>query len=187
MSPATPTLRATTVLLVRKDGRVCMASDGQVTLGQSTVIKSGARKVRRTGKGEVLVGFAGGGADGLTLFTRLESKLEEFSGNLERSVVELAKDWRTDRSLRRLDAVILVADERQTFFVAGNGELLQPDEEDSGEVLAIGSGANFALAAARALLRHTEMPAREVATEAMTIAADICVFTNHRLTFEELA
>lgn len=187
MSPATPTLHATTVLLVRKDGRVCMASDGQVTLGQTTVIKSGAKKVRRTGKGEVLVGFAGGGADGLTLFTRLESKLEEFSGNLERAVVELAKDWRTDRSMRRLDAVILVADRRQTFFLAGNGELLQPDEEEDEGVLAIGSGSNFALAAARALLRHTDLPAPEVATEAMKIAADICVFTNHRLTIEELA
>lgn len=187
MSAATPILHATTVLLVRKNGRVCMASDGQVTLGQSTVIKSGAKKVRRTGKGEVLVGFAGGGADGLTLFTRLESKLEEFSGNLERSVVELAKDWRTDRSMRRLDAVILVADRRQTFFLAGNGELLQPDEEEDEGVLAVGSGANFALAAARALLRHTEMSAPEVATEAMNIAADICVYTNHRLTIEELA
>jgi ATP-dependent HslUV protease subunit HslV len=180
-----PSLHATTVLLVRKDGKVCMASDGQVTLGQTTVIKSGARKVRRAGKGEVLVGFAGGGADGLTLFSRLEAKLEEFSGNLERAVVELAKDWRTDRSMRQLEAVMLVADREKTFFVAGNGELLQPDESDYG-VLAIGSGSNFALAAARALLRHTEMAAREVVEEAMHIAADICIFTNHQLTVEEL-
>jgi len=180
-----PSIHATTVLLVRKDGKVCMASDGQVTLGQSTVIKSGARKVRRAGNGEVLVGFAGGGADGLTLFTRLEAKLEEFSGNLERAVVELAKDWRTDRSMRQLEAVMLVADKEKTFFVAGNGELLQPDETDYG-VLAIGSGANFALAASRALLRHTEMPAREVVEEAMHIAADICIFTNHQLSVEEL-
>jgi len=182
---APPTLHATTVIIVRKDGKVCMASDGQVTIGQSTVIKSGAKKVRRTAKGNVLVGFAGGGADGLTLFTRLESKLEEFSGNLERAVVELAKDWRTDRSMRRLDAVMLVADKTQTFFVAGNGELLQPDESDGG-VLAIGSGSNYALAAARALLRHTQLGAREVVEEAMKIAADICIFTNHRLTIEEL-
>jgi len=185
VSDTVPSIHATTVLLVRKDEKVCMASDGQVTLGQSTVIKSGARKVRRAAKGEVLVGFAGGGADGLTLFARLEAKLEEFSGNLERAVVELAKDWRTERSLRQLEAVMLVADKSKTFFVAGNGELLQPDEADHG-VLAIGSGANFALAAARALLRHTGMSAREVVEEAMDIAADICIFTNHQLTIEEL-
>jgi ATP-dependent HslUV protease subunit HslV len=185
MPAAPPVLQSTTVLLVRKDGKVCMASDGQVTLGQSTVVKSGARKVRRVGKGDVLVGFAGGGADGLTLFSRLEAKLEEFSGNLERAVVELAKDWRTDRTMRRLEAVMVVADKRQTFFVAGNGELLQPDDEDGG-TLAIGSGSNFALAAARALLRHTDLSARQVVEEAMKIAADICVFTNDRLTFEEL-
>jgi ATP-dependent HslUV protease subunit HslV len=185
MPASTPALQATTVLLVRKDGKVCMASDGQVTLGQSTIIKSGARKIRRTAKGGALVGFAGGGADGLTLFTRLEAKLEEFSGNLERAVVELAKDWRTDRSMRQLDAVMVVANQQQTFFVAGNGELLQPDEEDGG-VLAIGSGANFALAAARALLRHTDLSARQVVEEAMKIAADICIYTNDRLTFEEL-
>jgi ATP-dependent HslUV protease subunit HslV len=184
MSVAPPT-QSTTVLLVRKNGKVCMASDGQVTLAQSTVIKAGAKKVRRTSKGEVLVGFAGGGADGLTLFTRLEAKLEEFSGNLERAVVELAKDWRTDRAMRRLDAVMLVADASKTFFVAGNGELLQPDDADGG-VLAIGSGANFAMAAARALLRHTGLSAREVVEESMKIAADICVFTNHHLTLEEL-
>ena len=180
-----PTIRSTTVLLVRKDGKVCMASDGQVTLQQSTIIKSGARKVRRTSKGEVLVGFAGGGADGLTLFTRLEAKLEEFSGNLERAVVELAKDWRTDRAMRRLEAMMLVADADNSFFVAGNGELLQPDDADGG-ALAIGSGANYALAAARALLRHTEMSAREIVEEAMTIAAEICVYTNERVTVEEL-
>ena len=181
-----PLTRSTTVLLVRKGGEVCMASDGQVTLAQSTVIKAGARKVRRAGKNdEVLVGFAGGGADGLTLFTRLESKLEEFSGNLERAVVELAKDWRTDRAMRQLEAVMLVADQSSTFFVAGNGELLQPDEADGG-VIAIGSGGNFALAAARALLRHTDLSARQVVEEAMGIAADLCIFTNRHLTVEEL-
>lgn len=164
-----------------------MVSDGQVTLGQSTVIKSSARKVRRVGKGgNVLVGFAGGGADGLTLMSRLEAKLEEFSGNLERAVVELAKDWRMDRAMRRLEAVMLVADRDTTFFATGNGELLQPDETDGG-VLAIGSGANFAMAAARALVRHTDLAPRQIAEEAMAIAADICVFTNHQLVVEELS
>ncbi len=183
---AAPLIRSTTVLLVRKGGKVCMASDGQVTLAQTTVVKASAKKVRRAGKdGGVLVGFAGGGADGLTLFSRLEAKIEEFSGNLERAVVELAKDWRTDRTMRRLEAVMLVANDKSTFFVAGNGELLQPDEADGG-VIAIGSGANFALAAARALLRHTDLSARQVVEEAMGIAADICIFTNRHLTVEEL-
>ncbi len=185
MATPVPEIRSTTVLLVRRGGKVCLASDGQVTLGQTTIVKSGAKKVRRVGNGDVLAGFAGGGADGLTLFSRLEEKLEEFSGNLERAVVELAKDWRTDRSMRRLEAVMLVASRDKTFFVTGTGELLQPDESDGG-VLAIGSGANFALSAARALLRHTELSAREVVEEAMAIAADICVYTNHQLTVEEL-
>jgi ATP-dependent HslUV protease subunit HslV len=178
------TTRSTTVLLVRRDGRVCMASDGQVTMNNTTVVKSGARKVRRAGKGKVLVGFAGGGADALALFTRLEAKLEEFGGNLERAVVELAKDWRTDRALRQLQAVLLVTDKEKSFFVSGAGELLQPDEEDG--VLAVGSGANYALAAARALLRHTQLEAPEIVREAMRIAAEICVFTNDHLTVEEL-
>lgn len=185
MATPLPEIRSTTVLLVRRGGKVCLGSDGQVTLGQTTIVKSSAKKVRRVGKGDVLAGFAGGGADGLTLFSRLEEKLEEFSGNLERAVVELAKDWRTDRSMRRLEAVMLVANADKTFFVTGTGELLQPDESDGG-VLAIGSGANFALAAARALLRHTELTARQVVEEAMGIAADICVYTNHQLTIEEL-
>jgi ATP-dependent HslUV protease subunit HslV len=178
------TFSSTTVLLVRRNGRVVMASDGQVTMNNSTVVKASARKVRRAGKGKVLVGFAGGGADGLALLTRLEAKLEEFSDNLERAVVELAKDWRTDRSLRQLQAVILVADKDKSFFVSGTGELLSPDEEDG--VLAIGSGSNFALAAARALLRHTQLGATEVVREAMRIAGEICIFTNDRLTLEEL-
>jgi len=161
-----------------------MASDGQVTMNNSTVMKSGARKVRRAGKGQVLVGFAGGGADALTLFTRLEEKLEEFGGNLERSVVELAKEWRTDRALRQLQAMILVTDRDKTFLVSGAGELLSPDEDDA--TLAIGSGANYALAAARALLRHTELPAAEIVREAMRIASEICIFTNDTLTIEEL-
>ena len=161
-----------------------MASDGQVTMNQTTVVKSGAKKIRRAGKGKVLVGFAGGGADTLALFARLEAKLEEFGGNLERAVVELAKDWRTDRALRQLQAVLIVSDKDKSFFVSGGGELLQPDEDDT--VLAIGSGANYALAAARALMRHTSMDAPEVVREAMRIAAEICIFTNDRLTLEEL-
>jgi len=175
---------STTVLLVRRDGKVCMASDGQVTMGQTTVMKTGARKVRRAAKGKVLVGFAGGGADALTLFTRLEAKLEEFGSNVERAVVELAKDWRTERTLRQLQAMMIVTDKDKSFLVSGVGELIQPDEEDG--ILAIGSGANFALSAARALMRHTSMPAEEIVREAMKIAAEICIFTNDRLTIEEL-
>jgi ATP-dependent HslUV protease subunit HslV len=178
------TTRSTTVLLVRRDGKVCMGSDGQVTMNNSTVVKSGARKIRRAGKGKVLVGFAGGGADGLALFTRLEAKLEEFGGNLERAVVELAKDWRTDRALRQLQAVMIVTDKEKSFFVSGAGELLQPDEDEP--ILAIGSGSNFALSAARALMRHTPMSAPEIVRESMRIAAEICVFTNDRLNLEEL-
>ncbi|HET9228289.1 MAG TPA: ATP-dependent protease subunit HslV [Thermoanaerobaculia bacterium] len=178
------TFQSTTVLLVKRDGKVCMASDGQVTMGQSTVMKSGARKVRRAGKGKVLVGFAGGGADALALFTRLEAKLEEFGGNVERAVVELAKDWRTERTLRQLQAMMIVTDKEKSFLVSGVGELIQPDEEDG--VLAIGSGSNFALAAARALMRNTSMTAEEIVRESMRIAAEICIFTNDRLTVEEL-
>lgn len=176
---------STTVLLVRRDGKVCMASDGQVTMNQSTIVKSGAKKVRRLGKGgKVLVGFAGGGADGLALLTRLEAKLEEFNNNLERAVVELAKEWRTDRALRQLQAVMVVSDAEKSFFVSGAGELLQPDEEDG--IIAIGSGSNYALAAARALLRNTDMSAAEIVRESMKIACEICIFTNDRLTIEEL-
>jgi ATP-dependent HslUV protease subunit HslV len=175
---------STTVLLVRRDGRICMASDGQITMNQNTIVKSSAKKIRRAGKGKVLVGFAGGGADSLALFVRLEEKLEEFGGNLERAVVELAKDWRTDRALRQLQAAMIVTDRDKSFFVSGVGELMQPDEDEP--VLAVGSGANFALAAARALLRHTALPAPDIVREAMKIAAEICIFTNDRLTLEEL-
>ncbi|MEO7794183.1 MAG: ATP-dependent protease subunit HslV [Thermoanaerobaculia bacterium] len=175
-------MRSTTVLLVRRDGRVAMVSDGQVTLGNA-VMKSGAAKVKRAGKGRVLVGFAGGAADGLALFTRFEGKLEEFNQNLERAVVELAKDWRTDRVLRQLEAVMIVADAEKSFLVSGTGDLLQPDDDG---LLGIGSGGNFALAAARALLRHTSLSAQEVAREAMRIAAELCIYTNDRLTLEEL-
>jgi ATP-dependent HslUV protease subunit HslV len=173
---------STTVLLVRRDARVVMVSDGQVTLGNA-VVKRTAAKVRRAGKGKVLVGFAGGAADGLALFARFETKLEESNQNLERAVVELAKDWRTDRALRQLEAVMLVADAERSYLVSGQGDLLQPDDDG---LLAIGSGGNFALAAARALVRHTALPARELAVEAMTIAAELCIYTNDRLTVEEL-
>jgi ATP-dependent HslUV protease subunit HslV len=175
-------LKATTVLLVRRAGATCVASDGQVTLGD-TVLKATASKVKRAGKGSVLVGFAGGAADGLALFARFEAKLEEFSGNLERAVVELAKDWRTDRVLRQLQAQMIVADAERCFLVSGNGDLLQPDDEGT---LAIGSGANFAVAAARALLRHTELSAAEIAREAMRVAAEICIYTNDHITLEEV-
>ena len=178
------TFQSTTVLLVRRNGQVCMASDGQVTMNQNTIVKGGAKKIRRAGKGKVLVGFAGGGADALALYVRLEEKLEEFGGNLERAVVELAKDWRTDRAMRQLQAMIIVTDKDKSFFVSGVGELMQPDEDEP--VLAIGSGANFALSAARALLRHTSLSAPEIVREAMKIAAEICIFTNDRLTVEEL-
>ena len=173
--------RATTVLLVRRGSSVCMASDGQVTVG-NTVVKAGAAKVRRAAGGKVLVGFAGGAADGLALYARLDAKLEEYGANLERAVVELAKEWRTDRALRQLQAQMVVCDRGKSFLISGSGDLLQPDDG----VLAIGSGSNFALAAARALLRHTELGAREVVAEAMRIAAEICIYTNDRVTIEEL-
>jgi len=179
---STTGFRATTVLLVRRDGKLCLASDGQVTLN-NTIMKATAGKVLRAGKGKALIGFAGGAADGLALFTRFEAKLEEYQGNLERAVVELAKDWRTDRALRQLQALMIVADRDKSFLVSGNGDLIQPDADG---LLAIGSGGNFALAAARSLLRHTEMSAREIVEAAMAIAAGICVFTNDSLTIEEL-
>ncbi len=174
--------RSTTVLMVRRDRQTCMASDGQVTLGD-TILKAGASKVKRAGKGKVLVGFAGGAADGLALFTRFEDKLEEYSGNLERAVIELAKDWRTDRVLRQLQAQMIVTDGERCFLASGNGDLLQPDDDG---LLAIGSGANYALAAARALMSHTEMPAAEIARAAMGVAADICIYTNDQITLEEV-
>jgi ATP-dependent HslUV protease subunit HslV len=159
-----------------------MVSDGQVTLG-SAIVKHGAAKVRRAGKGKILVGFAGGAADGLALFARFETKLEESNQNLERAVVELAKEWRTDRALRQLDAVMLVADAERSFLVSGQGDLLQPDDDG---LLAVGSGGNFALAAARALHRHTALGAVEIARAAMAIAAELCIYTNQRLTVEVL-
>jgi ATP-dependent HslUV protease subunit HslV len=172
---------ATTVLVVRHGGKVVLASDGQVTLGQ-TVVKHQARKVRRLYHDRVLAGFAGTAADGFALFSRFESKLEEHRGNLERSAVELAKDWRTDRALRRLEAMLLVADARATYLLSGTGDLIEPDDG----VLGIGSGGPFAMAAARALLRHSTLEARAIAERARSIAADLCIYTNDRLTVEEL-
>jgi ATP-dependent HslUV protease subunit HslV len=172
---------ATTVLAVRHQDRVVMASDGQVTLGQ-TIVKHGARKVRRLYHDHVLAGFAGSAADGFALFSRFENKLEEHRGNLERASVELARDWRTDRALRRLEAMLLVADARAMYVLSGTGDLIEPDDG----VMGIGSGGAFAMAAARALVQHSTLSARALVEHAMGIAADICVYTNHRLTVEEL-
>ena len=174
-------IRSTTVLCVRRDGKVVMAGDGQVTLG-AEVLKASARKVRRLYNEKILAGFAGSTADAFALFARFETKLEQFNGNLGRSVVELAKDWRTDRALRHLEALLLVADTKLTYLVSGNGDVIEPDEG----IAAIGSGGAFALAAATALMRHTKMGCREIAEEAMRIAGKICIYTNENFTVEEL-
>ena len=174
-------VRSTTVLAVRKDGKVAMGADGQVTMGD-TVVKGSAIKVRTLKGGRILAGFAGGVADAFTLFAKLEEKLERYPGNLTRACVELAKDWRTDRYLRRLDALLLVADLDHLFMVSGDGNVLEPDEE----VAAIGSGGSYALAAARALRTRTNQSAREIVVDALQIAADICIFTNPRITVLEL-
>jgi ATP-dependent HslUV protease subunit HslV len=176
-----PVFRSTTILSVRKDGVVVIAGDGQVSLG-NTIVKGSARKVRRMADGAVIGGFAGSAADGIALFERLEGKLREQGGNLRRAAVELAKDWRTDRVLRRLEAMLLVADRRDTFLLSGTGDIIEPDVG----VAAIGSGGAFALAAARALIAHSSLDSRAVAEAAMNIAADICLYTNHQLVFEEL-
>lgn len=175
------TIHATTVLAVRRGERAAIAADGQVTLGD-TVIKHGARKVRRIGDGRVLVGFAGAAADAFTLFERLEGKLQEHRGHLARACVELAKEWRMDRVLRRLEAMLIALDARGTYLVSGTGDIIEPDEG----VVAIGSGGPYALAAARALLAHTQLSAGEIAREALTIAGDICIYTNKSITVEEL-
>ena len=174
-------IRSTTVLCVRRDGKVIMAGDGQVTLG-SEVLKASARKVRRLYNEKILAGFAGSTADAFALFARFESKLEQFNGNLARAVVELAKDWRTDRALRHLEALLLVADTKLTYLVSGNGDVIEPDDG----VAAIGSGGAFALAAATALMQHTKMDGRQIAEEAMRIAGKICIYTNENFTVEEL-
>jgi len=174
-------MRSTTVICVRRDGKVVMAGDGQVTLGQE-VIKGSAKKLRRLYNDKVLAGFAGSTADAFALFSRFESKLEQFNGNLSRSVVELAKEWRTDRVLRHLEALLLVSDKNSTYLVSGNGDVIEPDEG----VAAIGSGGQFALSAATALLSNTKLSARHIAEQAMTIAARICIYTNDNITYEEL-
>jgi len=174
-------IHATTILCVRKDGRVAMGGDGQVTVGD-TVMKAHAQKVRMLKGNKVVAGFAGGVADALTLFEKFEEKLERFPGNLARAAVELAKDWRSDRVLRRLEAQLIVADKSQLFTITGQGDVIEPDEP----VLAIGSGGAYALAAARALVAHSSLGAREVVEQAMTIAAEICIFTNQNLTIVEL-
>jgi ATP-dependent HslUV protease subunit HslV len=174
-------IHATTILGVRHGGRTVLAGDGQVTLG-NTVMKQGARKIRRLYNDSVLAGFAGSAADSFALFSRCEAKLEQYRGNLERSAVELARDWRTDRLLRRLEAMLIVADRRATFLLSGTGDLIEPDDG----IVAVGSGGPFALAAARALARHSTLDARQIAEEAMKIAADICIYTNGSLTVEEL-
>lgn len=179
----TSRVRSTTILAVRKEGRVVVAGDGQVSLG-NTVVKGTARKVRRMGEGgRVIGGFAGSAADGIALFERLEGKLGEHGGKLRRAAVEMAKDWRTDRVLRRLEAMLVVADRESTFLLSGTGDVIEPDDG----IVAIGSGGNFALAAARALLAHSPLDARSIAEEAMKIAADICIYTNPNLTIEELS
>jgi len=181
-------IHSTTILLVRRQGQVCLISDGQVTnSATNTVLKSGASKVKQAAKGKVLVGFAGGGADALTLFSRFEEKLEQYS-TFERAVVELAMDWRQDRALRQLEAQMIVTNGERSFLVMGNGDLLEPDSSaNSGlakgdETIAIGSGGNFAMAAARGLLRHTELGAETLARAAMTVAAELCVYTNAEFT-----
>jgi ATP-dependent HslUV protease, peptidase subunit HslV len=173
--------RATTVLVVRAGGKVVMGSDGQVTMGQ-TVVKATARKLRRIGDGKIVAGFAGSAADGLTLFEKLEVKLKDSNGNLMRAAVELAKDWRTDRVLRRLEALLLVADREHILMLSGTGDIIEPDADAA----AVGSGGNFALAAARALLAETKLSAREIVERSLRIAADICVYTNTNFSFEEL-
>jgi ATP-dependent HslUV protease subunit HslV len=174
-------IHATTILAVRHQGHTVLAGDGQVTLG-NTVVKHGARKIRRLYNESILAGFAGSAADSFALFSRFESKLEQYRGNLERSAVELARDWRTDRLLRRLEAMMIVADAKATFLLSGTGDLIEPDDG----IVAVGSGGPFAMAAARALAKHSTLTARQVAEEAMTIAADICIYTNPHLTIEEL-
>src|SRR5438094_8707869 len=176
-----PSIQATTILCVRRKGKVAIGSDGQVTLGD-TVIKHGAKKIRRLYNEKILAGFAGSSADSFALFSRFEAKLEQFHGNLSRAAVELAKDGRTDRSLRHLEAVMIVADDKNTFLIAGNGDLIEPDDG----LIAIGSGGPYALAAARALLKYTELSAREIAEESMRIAGKICIYTNENVTIEEL-
>ncbi len=179
--PASRQIRSTTVLCVRRGDVVVMAGDGQVTLGES-VIKHGAKKIRRLYQDKILAGFAGSTADAFTLFSRFESKLDQYHGNLGRSAVELAKDWRTDKFLRHLEALLLVSDKEQTFLLSGQGDVIEPDTG----IAAIGSGGPFAQAAAQALADHTQLSPRQIAEEAMKIAGRMCIYTNDKVTIEEL-
>ncbi len=174
-------IRSTTVLLVCRNGQIAMAGDGQVTLGE-TVIKGNARKIRRLYNGKVLVGFAGATADAFSLLSKFETKLEQFQGQLERAAIELSKDWRTDKYLRHLEALLIVADKKDAFLISGKGDVISSDEG----MLSVGSGSMFALAAARSLVKHTELPAKEIAVESLKIAAEICIYTNSDIVTEEL-
>lgn len=174
-------IRSTTVLLVQKDGKTAMAGDGQVTLGE-TVIKGNARKVRRIHNGKVICGFAGATADAFTLLSKFETKLEQFQGQLERAAVELTKEWRTDKYLRHLESLLIVADDKNAFLISGKGDVISSDEG----LLSVGSGSMYALASARALMKHTDLPAREIAEESLKIAGDICIYTNKDIVIEEI-
>lgn len=174
--------RATTIIAVKKNGRVAMAGDGQVTLGETTILKHNANKLRRLYGNKVLAGFAGSVADAFTLFEKFEAKLETYRGNLERSAVELAKDWRLDKVLRRLEALLIVADENNLLIISGGGEVIEPEDG----IATIGSGGSYALAAARAMVRNTDLPANEIAKKALTIASEICVYTNDNIRVEEI-
>jgi len=176
-----PRVRSTTILAVRRDDHVAVAGDGQVTFDK-TIMKSGARKVRRLYNDKIIAGFAGSTADAFTLFTRFEAKLEQYHGQLQRAAVELGKEWRTDKYLRHLEALLIVADENTSLILSGGGDVIEPDDG----VVAIGSGGPYATAAARALLRHTDLPAKEIVKEAMKIASEICIYTNSDLIIEEL-
>ncbi|MGB1311232.1 MAG: ATP-dependent protease subunit HslV [Leucothrix sp.] len=173
--------RGTTILSVRRDGKVVIGGDGQVSLG-NTVMKGNARKVRRLYNNQVIAGFAGGTADAFTLFERFEGKLQEYNGNLTRAAIELAKDWRSDRAMRRLEALLAVADSETSLIITGNGDVIEPEDN----LIAIGSGGPFAQSAARALLDSTELSARDIVEKGLGIAADICIYTNHNRTIEEL-
>jgi len=174
-------IRSTTVLLVQRDGKTAMAGDGQVTLGE-TVIKGNARKVRRISNGKILAGFAGSTADAFSLLTRFETKLEQFQGQLERAAIELSKDWRTDKYLRNLEALLIVADGKDAFLISGKGDVISSDDG----LLSVGSGSMYALSAARALMKHTKLSAKEIAEEALQIAAHICIYTNDDIVIEEI-
>jgi len=177
-----PKIRSTTVLLVRRDGQVALAGDGQVTMGE-TVMKASAKKVRRLYNDKILAGFAGATGDAFSLLTRFEGKLEQYHGNLERAAIELSKEWRTDKILRHLEALLVVADEKTSFLLSGNGDVISPDDG----VLAIGSGGSYALAAARALMANTQLSAREIAVEALRVAGEICIYSNSNIIVEELS